>query len=260
VDQDSRKVDGLDRVSVVSVKELVQEKLIQYLRTQRMSPQDKLPSEGALAYSLGVSRNAVREALRSLEAMGIIEARTGAGWYVRTPSLDAVAQALIVGLELNGYEFAGLNRLRLCLESGFFEEAVQALTPDDLDRLQYLADEMARQARAGGAPFEPDYQFHQTLYSRIGNPAFDRLMVVLWKAYMSINSRKPSSELSMPDIEEHRKVVAALRAGDVERARHHLLTSLRGVERIITELSDATDSPSTASTTADCQCPNPTFS
>lgn len=234
----NRRIDGLEPVNVVSVKELVQEKLIQFIRAQRLSPKDKLPSESALAYSLEVSRNAVREALRSLEAMGIIEARTGAGWFVREPSLDAVTDALILGLELDGQRFADLNRLRVGLEVGFFAEALRSLTPADVDELERLADEMVRQARAGAAAADLDYQFHKRLYSRIENPAFNRLLAVLWRVYESAYAQPTVDAEFMRDIEEHREIAAAIRAGDEERARRHLLVSLQGVEQIIAQLSD----------------------
>jgi len=233
-----RRIAGLEPVSVVSVKDLVQEKLIQHMRAQRLSPKDKLPSESVLAYNLGVSRNAVREALRSLEAMGILEARTGAGWYVREPSLDAVTDALILGLELNGQRFADLNRLRIGLEAGFFAEAMRALTPADVDELERLADEMVQQARASAAAAELDYQFHQRLYSRIENPAFSRLLAVLWRVYMSAYPQPALDSDSLRDIEEHREIAAAIRAGDEERARRHLVVSLQGIEQIIAQLSD----------------------
>jgi len=234
-----RRIAGLEPVSIVSVKDLVQEKLIQYIRAQRLVPKDKLPSEGVLAYNLGVSRNAVREALRSLEAMGILEARTGAGWYVREPSLDAVTDALILGLELDGQRFADLNRLRIGLEVGFFAEALHSLTPADVDELERLADEMVQQTRAGVGAGELDYRFHQRLYSRIDNPAFNRLLAVLWRVYMSAYPQPALDPGSLRDMEEHREIAAAIRAGDEGRARRHLLASLQGVEQIIAELSDA---------------------
>jgi len=231
----SQQSVGLAPLNQVGVRDAIQDRLVNYLRANHLSAGARLPSEHALASALGAGRNAVREALRGLEALGLVEARVGSGWYVRSSSLDAVAEALVLSLELNPDTLAGLNQIRVCLESGLFAQAAAALTPEDLDQLEGLAQRMEEQAAAGQYYFEADSEFHRLLYSRLGNPALTKLMDAIWNAYVKIIVL-PASPLplgkSLEEAAKHRPIVQALRAGDIALARAHLEESLAKIRRL----------------------------
>jgi DNA-binding FadR family transcriptional regulator len=238
--EELKPVRGLGPVLQVKVNDAIQERLVAYLRENRLSAGDRLPSEHLLARSLGVGRNAVREALRSLEALGVVQARVGSGWYVSENSMQAVTEALVLSLELNRDTVAGLNQIRACLELGLFSQAATALTPADIAELEALAHTMIDKAAAGQAYVEEDHQFHRRLYAHLGNPAFSRLMEVIWKAYLELLVLPGSPLPAGKNIEEaakHLPVVEALRAGDILLAQAKLEASLAKVRQVGAELS-----------------------
>ena len=67
--------------------------ILKFIRDQHLVPGDKLPSEAALAGSLGVGRKTVREALSALQAIGAVESQMGSGWFVTKGTAEAAARA-----------------------------------------------------------------------------------------------------------------------------------------------------------------------
>src|SRR6266567_958567 len=76
----------------------VQEEIKSYILKHRLVPGDAIPTEHELAQQLDISRNSVREAVKSLEALGILESRAGSGLYVRSFSFDSILNNLPYGL------------------------------------------------------------------------------------------------------------------------------------------------------------------
>jgi GntR family transcriptional repressor for pyruvate dehydrogenase complex len=102
---------------------------------------DRLPDERTLCQTFGVSRPTLREALRSLEAIGLIEIRTGAhgGAFARQPSEHLLARALSTLLSFQGATQEELMEFRLSFESENAELAATRLSPDELAALRDLA-------------------------------------------------------------------------------------------------------------------------
>jgi len=175
-------VEGIQPVPTVNVNEAIQDRLKQFILEKKLAAGDRLPPEGRLAGSLGVSRPALREALRALEALGTLEVKVGSGWYVRAFSFDSVTKGLAYNLELSQYTFADLSQIRVGLECGFIDDAMRSLTPDTLRNLEQIVTAMEEAAQAGEGYLytEKDRRFHQTLFADVENPLLDKLMVIFW--------------------------------------------------------------------------------
>ncbi len=233
--EELKSLRGLAPLSQIKVNDAIQERVVAYLRENRLSAGDRLPSEHLLARTLGVGRNAVREALRGLQALGIVQARVGSGWYVCENSLDAVTEALVLSLDLNRDTVAGLNQIRACLEVGFFSQAAALLTPADITALEALAQTMVEKAGVGQPYFEEDHQFHRRLYARLGNPAFSKLMDAIWRAYLDLMVLPGSPLPAGKNVEEaakHLPIVEALRDGNIAVAQARLEASLAKVKQL----------------------------
>ena len=111
-----KTVEGLEPLRSVNVNDMIQERLARYIRERQLSAGDRLPSESALAQTLGVSRGALREAMRGLQGVGVLEARVGSGWYVSTFTLTPFAKGLSLTLEPDARTFGELNEIRTGLE------------------------------------------------------------------------------------------------------------------------------------------------
>jgi DNA-binding FadR family transcriptional regulator len=209
-------IKGLEPIRVVSMNEAIQERLQQFIREQGLSAGDRLPSENRLARSLGVSRNALREALRSLEALGIVEARVGSGWYVREVTFDAVAEALILSLEPDTRTLDGLYRIRACLECGFIGDAIRALTAESLQSLRCIVDAMERRMPEDPDLIRLDRDFHRTLFSGLGNPVLSRLIDLFFKIVEYERRQFPLVQSLVETVREHQAILDALEVGDEE--------------------------------------------
>jgi DNA-binding FadR family transcriptional regulator len=136
----------LSEVQRQPTHESVQERVTAYILGAELRPGDKLPSENELARRLGVSRNSVREALRGLEATGMIEARHGIGRYVKTFEFQSIADHLAYSLTVDLGSIHDLLDVREALELAFLPAAIASATPDQLRDLE------AQVATMRGAP------------------------------------------------------------------------------------------------------------
>lgn len=182
---------------------------------------EQLPSERELATQLAVSRAAVREALRVLEAKGIVRVQPGKGAYVLLLATQPDVQScLMVWLEQHQeiLEVVYVGRL---LDSYAATVAAQRVTDADVDRLQQVLTEMdlARERKATGELVAHDRMFHRLIYEMTGN----RFLVMLADSVQGTLADMRFSTLGIADrasnsVEEHHAILAAIAAGDSESA------------------------------------------
>ena len=211
----------LEPLPSVDRTRLLQHRLIQFIRGNGLRPGEKLPSENQLARGLGVGRPALREALRSLQALGLLEVRAGSGWYAANPSLDAVAKHLVFTLEPSRRTRNELQRIRGLLEGAFLEKAMEELTEEDFGRLRRLVAKMEMLAMAGQSYLEQDRDFHLTLFSHVDNDFFHRFIEACWTVSMSWTSilEPATRDRELRKANKHRTILNAVAAGDVDTAR-----------------------------------------
>ncbi|BBA95798.1 putative GntR family transcriptional regulator [Actinacidiphila reveromycinica] len=187
-----------------------------------LDPGEALPPEPELMRVLGVSRNSVREALKGLQALGIVDIRHGYGTYVGTAQLLSMAPGLLFHSRLAvRREHPGALRdiveVRAMLESGLIRRSAAELSAADLDRLQAELDALA----ADGAPARADHdrRFHELLYEPLGNTLALQLIALFWGVYRQLEGEvgKPRTDHEQV-VRQHRKVLAALRSRDPDAA------------------------------------------
>jgi DNA-binding GntR family transcriptional regulator len=170
-----------------------------------LSPGTEL-HEVALASSFGVSRGPIREALGRLATEGLVTIRPRRGAVVRA---------------LSSEEFIEAYQVREALEMMAVRLAVPKLTDEDLDAMERLVDEMARRADEGDVPafFEANAEFHQRFFAASGNA----MLAGLYRQIRGqidrhrLRSLELRGELSR-SVAEHREILSAARARDVDRA------------------------------------------
>jgi GntR family transcriptional repressor for pyruvate dehydrogenase complex len=129
----------------------------------RLEPGDQLPSERALADQLAVSRASVREALRILEARGMLEARPGQGLFVRGRRTEEVVSILASYLVRERESFLEVLDVREALERKAAERAAVLATEKDLDSIKAALVVMQEEVLEGKPPLESDTAFHRAL-------------------------------------------------------------------------------------------------
>lgn len=196
-----------------------------------------LPAERLLAERLGVSRGSVREAIRVLEQIGIVEARMGSGTFVVDGGSGKVA-VLRAQLALIG-EHSPLDVIvaRRAVEPTCARLAAGVARASDVDLVRDTVETQARLADEGEDGFDADLEFHLAVAGAAANPVLlllvERLVAIMrrspWSDLKHASRREP--EGAHRDVREHRAVLDAIAARDADEAERAMLDHLASVER-----------------------------
>ena len=197
-----------------------QQELKRYIERHNLRAGDSLPSESVLATELGMSRLSLREATKSLESLGVVEARQGEGIFVKAFSFDSILDNLPYGLFVYGKSIQELFEVRSGMEQGLIGMVAERATPAHLDAIDAVVAEMDRCARTGEPIVDHDREFHRLLFAPLGNDLVIRLIELFWDAYYRLRQETHPQATNPRRVHRiHSDVVAALRTGDPERAR-----------------------------------------
>ncbi|GAA1593739.1 FCD domain-containing protein [Kribbella hippodromi] len=221
--------------------ELVLHRVEGDLAAGRLRIGGRLPGERALAEQLGISRPSVREAVRVLEAMGVVRTATGsgpeAGAVIVAEPVSPLTAVLRLHLATNHLPMGDVVQTRLLLESWSAREAAgRELAANELKVAEELLDRMDN---TGLSPEEfhlLDAEFHVALAGLAGNVLIAAVMTSLRSA---IHEYVLAAVPNLPDWEatavglraEHREILVAIRGGEAERAGELVAAHIRGFYR-----------------------------
>lgn len=217
-----------------ALSQTVRDHIKRFIIKHNLKAGDALPSESQLAEDLGVGRSSVREAVKALQSLGIIEARHGNGLFVREWNLDPVLETLEYGLKFDTRSLGELLDIRMWLESAVIGDLVAIITPETLAELDDLIAQWRAQIEAGDFnDAHWDERFHCTLYGALGNETMLKLFETFWVAFATFDKAPvdPQSKLNMVDV--HAAIVQAIKQGDVELAKSRLVDSYQSLRIII---------------------------
>jgi GntR family transcriptional regulator, transcriptional repressor for pyruvate dehydrogenase complex len=136
-----------------------------------LKPGDQLPAERELAQQLGVSRTAVREAVKALREKGLVEAYSGRGTFITNGTSNAARQSFDLMVKIGQQESSThLVDLRLILEPGIAALAAQRIEEEHLTAMRDAVAVMERSLKNPAAYIEADLDFHLALAEAVGNP------------------------------------------------------------------------------------------
>lgn len=219
------------RFSRVNLTEEVREYLTEFIIENGLAPGDALPPETHLAQELDIGRSSVREAVKALQALGVVEARQGDGLYVREYNLDPILETLTYQLRWDPEAFSELLEIRIWLETAVVGEAVQRITQDRLQKLENCLKVWSERVRAGEPYAQQDRQFHRILYETLGNATLTKLLDVFWVAFENVGSETIRQDLdSVKTLRNHQAILDAVRSGDETLAQQKLRQSFFDIE------------------------------
>jgi DNA-binding FadR family transcriptional regulator len=166
----------------------IQDELMDLILQRQLQPGDLLPTEPELVEELGVSRNSVREALKALQALDIVEIRHGYGTYVGRLSLDPLTNGLtfrtLQGISGNDIRAIGeILEVREVLEDGLIRRVATSIPDEDLAALGDVVKAMTAKARAGETFPDEDREFHDILYRSLDNQFIGQLLRAFWTVF-----------------------------------------------------------------------------
>ncbi|GHH86963.1 transcriptional regulator [Streptomyces sulfonofaciens] len=214
----------------------IQREVTQLILDRKLKPGAPLPTETELMEDLGVSRNSVREALKALQALDIVEIRHGYGTYVGqaslTPLVDGLTFRTLSLLGDDAHALGEILQVREVLEEGLIRRIAPSLTERDLDALEEIVVRMEAAGRENQPFPELDREFHERLYRALGNELVPQLLGAFWNVFHRVAGVRGWTEDPAPEVtvRRHRDILTALRARDVEGAQRAMADHFRGIE------------------------------
>ncbi len=203
--------------------DLIQERILEDIQSGRRVPGDLLPSERELMTLYQVGRPAVREAMQNLQRMGLVQIRHGERARVAMPSLTRAVgdlgdtiQQVIVHSEGS---LDHLKEARLLFETEMARIAARLRTQTHIDKLHQALEQQARAPQPSPEFTALDGRFHHEIALVGGNPIFGALSHALfgWLANFHVHLVQSPGHESVT-LQEHRKILGAIEAGDEGRA------------------------------------------
>lgn len=230
------KIRVMNRNSVVSD---VVSQLLNYLVSERIGPGQKLPSERALSEHLGLGRSSVREAVKSLHLLGLLDVRQGDGTYLRGTESAVLPQILEWGLVLSQPRTQDLIEARYELEVFVARRAAERITPEGAPRLDACLARMAKAESRGDISecIEADIDFHLQLAELAGNAVITdmlrgiRVLLHVWMTKLAMAEGMTAYTANHTELAN---AVKSGNAGEAERVMRHHISS--GGERLLSML------------------------
>lgn len=205
----------------------VQEEIRSYVIDNKMQPGDRLPSENTLAERLGVSRNVVREAIKALEAQGLVEVRVGLGVFVKSANLDDFLTNFAYSLLFDGRSVIELYEIRQRLELSYARDAVRLLSDESLTEMERLLAEMEQQFEQDKEFILQDLALHRLLFGSVGNATLLKLFDIFATIYANTRHlfRDQPRDVIAEDLNNHKLLLEALRQRDADLVVERLRTT-----------------------------------
>ncbi len=218
------------RINPGRISAIIVDQIRLLMRQGQLQPGDRLPAERELCEHFGVSRVTVREALRVLEANGLVEIRVGArgGTFVRSPSKERVGEGILDYLTMSAVTSGDVTELRMVLELGIIPLVCERATEQDVDELLALCHKARESLAAGTYDVSMSAEFHTRVAQCAHNGAIELLLPSLQGPLrMSLEeAQQVAPEMGRRGVQEHLAFVEAVRdrkvATAVEIMRAHL--------------------------------------
>lgn len=190
-----------------------------------------MPTEVELMTLLGISRGSVREALKGLQARGIIKVRHGRGMFVAHPSLDSLIDGLIFRGRLERDDLTTASELidvRDILESALVQQVARQAEPLLIATLDATVRAMEKAAAEGMSFQDSDRLFHEQLYSGLGNNLVIQLVRAFWDVLDAVRPQLAAGRADgLADAAYHRRILNCIGDGDPEGARLAMVDHFR---------------------------------
>ncbi len=219
----------------------VARKLLDHLLAGQFDPGYRLPSERQLAVDLGIGRSVVREALKSLTLLGIIEVRQGHGTFLRSTESDLLPRAIEWGLMLGSRRTRDLVEARRYLEGILTALAAERRDEEALDALREQLQTMEGAGQDPAAFTTADVAFHLRIAEASGNETLLQVMMSIRALLQVWISRTVQDYGDLSAIAaEHAPILDAIARRDVQGARDAMEDHLtRAFGRLEGTLTDA---------------------
>ena len=216
----STQTSPLEEIDTSSLVDKVEERIINFIRENKMRVGDVLPKELDLASSLGVSRTVIREALLRLRTIGLIESRKHKGAVLTNPDVLLPLRKVFHPSILDRSTLKDLFEMRLALEVGMADFIVNKITEEDLRELEEITQNIVSGDTADPWQIEDEIKFHGKLYKISENNILLELQELLFPIFQYVHqSGFLQKDIVKGDFISHKGLVDVLRKRDADLYR-----------------------------------------
>lgn len=206
------------------------------MRNKELKPGDRIPPEPDLAASLGVARSSVREAIKILTYLGVLESKRSEGTFVCNGFQESMIDPMIYGIILNQDSFENLMELREMTETGIMRLAILKYNEEEGRTLERLLEQMKAVLDSGEDMverfFQVDNEFHDMVSQMGKNPLADKISRVVRTLTHAMRYETVSTMINSGRSEElfeaHSRLYDTLRSGDLNNVREIVRESYFG--------------------------------
>ncbi|BFU59520.1 FadR/GntR family transcriptional regulator [Rodentibacter abscessus] len=214
----------------------LQDKIKALIIKRNLKSGDLMPTENELIELLNVSRSSLREAIKSLEALHIVDIKHGIGTFVSESSLVPMIRGLSFHTQLNLR--SDLNQLinildiREILEYGFAPMVLAKITNEKVTALQKYITNMEKNAKNQKFSPKDEYRLHVELYEPLNNPLLLQYLDAFWQIYHEVEKDLPEMQLSAPQMAMlHKELIDAVETRDLVRMQLAILHYFKGIRQ-----------------------------
>ncbi len=232
----SNGTPSFSKIKQPGVVEMIVDRFERGLLAGEIRAGQRLPSEAELAHQLGVGRGAVREAMKMLAALGVVEIQQGDGTYVASQPTPTLLSPLIFSLILDGSAGTNLLELRYLVQAGYCQLAARKATDADWDQMEAANAAWETYARTPDPDVSElarlDLAFHFAILDATHNDLVIRLGRVVEELFFASIRSTLSDRMGLDwGIGGHRQILAGMRTGDPELIYRAVVASLAFWER-----------------------------
>lgn len=207
---------------------------IERLILEKLRPGDKLPAERELAEMLGVSRSSVRDAMRSLELVGLVEPRQGAGTVVREVSTELLITPISNVIAHKRQLVSELLDFRKMLEPPLAARAAAHASAEEIAEMEEILRRQSEKLSRGDPAIEEDSEFHYTIATASGNAVVLKVIDVVMDLLRDTRARSLQREgRPQKSLAGHRRILAAIKRRDAAAAETAMRRHLKDIEQIV---------------------------
>jgi len=224
-----------------SLPERISNRILELIRSGELQPGDKLPPERDLAEIMQVSRASLRESIRSLATMNVVEMRQGSGTYISSLKPELLVEKLELVFSVNDSTFLDLVQARMAIEPQLVRLVTEQAADDQLQLLQDVMDKS--EACVNDTPYEfpaLDTAFHVSIAEIAGNATLLHFLRAITRLTLA-SSRRTATDLDSIRTahQQHSAIHKAICDRDADRASDLMYRHLQGVEAKIKALRDS---------------------
>lgn len=213
-------MDRTNKVVITKIKELISAGVLK--------PGDRLPAERKLAEDFKVGRTQVREALHKLEFYGIIKTLPQSGSVINGLDINTLDGLISDVLNLQDYDFFSLVETRFVLEINAIRLCAERWDENDMEKLQSAHDNFVKHFDSPDR-VSHDFAFHRAIAEASHNPVFKAMLMIVIPDIMSVYQQDRICAPNTMVVDEHSKMLAAIKERNGEAATAIMAQHLQGV-------------------------------